>query len=89
MGVSQWGLSFFAFSEKNLHNIHKSIFALAEHGLPPNYLLDVPVDIFYYYIDLYNKKGEAQDAAEAHARAKQAQKDNTPHPVGSSIPRKN
>ena len=89
MGLSPWGLSFFAFSENNIKNIHKAIFALSEHGMSEEYLTSVPVDIFYYYIQLYNKKGEDQDAAEAHARARQAHKDNTPHPVGISIPRKN
>ena len=89
MGLSPWGLNFFAFNESHQKVIHEAIFALAKEGLSPEYLLRVPVDIFYYYIKLYNKRGADEEAYHRAQEARAGFKDRNPHPVGNSIPRKN
>lgn len=89
MGLSLWGLNFFAFNESNQQSIHQAIFALAKEGLSPEYLTSVPVDIFYYYIRLYNKRSEDDKAYAQMQEARAGFKDKNAHPVGSNIPRKN
>ncbi|GAF91194.1 unnamed protein product [marine sediment metagenome] len=78
----QWVLNFFVFRESNIKNIHGSIFYLAKWGLSPEYLYKVPLNIFYYYVKLYNKREQDSEFERMKQEAENA-KNNRPEPKPS------
>lgn len=49
------GLSFFAFSPENIHNVRYNLFYLIDWGFSYSDLVSMPLDEFYEYIELLNK----------------------------------
>jgi len=47
--------SFFVFNERNKKNIFQNLFFLVRWGFTAEYLSSIPLEDFYYYVQLFNK----------------------------------
>jgi hypothetical protein len=76
-------LNFFVFDDSNRLEIYKNIFYLSSVGLSTEHLLSIPIDIFHYYIKLYNIKREHEEKQKGGS----GYSSNEPKPIGEVIPR--
>jgi hypothetical protein len=65
------------------------VFVLSTHtNMSPEYLFSVPLNIFYYYVKLFNKREVQKSFEEKMAMEESNKSDKMPRMTGNTIPKK-